>query len=170
MFDTEARRKLIRASGLKQGRVLDVGMGDCACMSFCLAKRGLDVIGIDASSHAVHDARKNAERRRFKGKFHARRADAEHFSFQDGEFDAVVAYHSLHHVGDVERVLGEMYRVCRKGGLVLISDFHRQGQKAYGEELGGDTYLGRIERWLTERMRAVRKLRTRLNVMFVCEK
>lgn len=170
MFDTAARRKLVRACGLEQGRVLDVGMGDCACMSFFLARRGLDVIGIDSSPQAVHDARRKAERRRFKGTFEARRADAEDLSFQDGEFDAVAAYHSLHHVGDVKKVLGEMHRVCRKGGFVLISDFHRQGQEACGEELDGDTYLSRIEQWLTQRMKTVRKLRTRLNVMFVCEK
>jgi ubiquinone/menaquinone biosynthesis C-methylase UbiE len=139
-------------------------------MSFLLARRGLDVTGVDSSPQAVHDAREQAAKRRFKGAFQARRANAEQLPWQDGEFDAVVAYHSLHHVGDVERVLREMLRVCRTGGRILISEFHEQGQKTCEHEVDGGRLLRTTEEFLQQRTRSVRRLRSLLNVMFVCEK
>ncbi|MGQ9534387.1 MAG: hypothetical protein ACUVQ3_09790 [bacterium] len=47
MDDLSARDALIKASGLKRGRILDIEMADSGCMSFLLAKRGFTVIGID---------------------------------------------------------------------------------------------------------------------------
>ncbi len=35
MDDIAGRKALLEASGLKKGRVLDIGMGDCGCMFFC---------------------------------------------------------------------------------------------------------------------------------------
>jgi len=40
MDDVSARRMLLKASGIEAGRALDVGMGECACMSFLLAAEG----------------------------------------------------------------------------------------------------------------------------------
>lgn len=74
MDDVSARRKLLKASGIDAGSALDVGMGECACMSFLLAAKGGDVIGVDRSSQAVHAARQAAADRRFRGSFQARRA------------------------------------------------------------------------------------------------
>jgi 2-polyprenyl-3-methyl-5-hydroxy-6-metoxy-1,4-benzoquinol methylase len=57
MDDLAGRKALIKTSGLKAGRILDIGMGDCGCISFFLAKRGFEVIGIDHSPNAVHNSR-----------------------------------------------------------------------------------------------------------------
>ena len=94
------REKLIETTGLTGGRVLDVGMGGCACMSRLLVRHGFDVVGVDRSAQAVHEARIEGQ-----GQFEARRADAEHLPFAEAEFDAVVAYHTLHHADDAEQVL-----------------------------------------------------------------
>jgi 2-polyprenyl-3-methyl-5-hydroxy-6-metoxy-1,4-benzoquinol methylase len=64
--DLAGRKTLIKASGLKEGRILDIGMGNCGCMSFFLAKRGFDVIGIDRSPNAVHESKKDAKKEKFK--------------------------------------------------------------------------------------------------------
>lgn len=34
MNDLEERKALIDAAEIKEGRILDIGMGDCGCMSF----------------------------------------------------------------------------------------------------------------------------------------
>jgi 2-polyprenyl-3-methyl-5-hydroxy-6-metoxy-1,4-benzoquinol methylase len=60
MDDLAGRKALIKTSGLKEGCILDIGMGNCGCMSFFLAKRGFDVIGIDRSPNAVHNSRIHA--------------------------------------------------------------------------------------------------------------
>lgn len=141
MDDIAGRKALIKASGLKEGRILDIGMGDCGCMSFFLAKRGFDVIGIDHSPNAVHDSRKDAKKERFKGTFEARLANAENLPFGDNEFDAVFAYHSMHHMDNVEKVIDELFRVCKKEGVILPSDPHEKGRKAYEHEPDSDGFL-----------------------------
>lgn len=50
MDDRAGRKALLKACGIERGRVLDVGMGGCGCMSAFLAKRGFDVVGIDHST------------------------------------------------------------------------------------------------------------------------
>jgi len=47
MDDVSSRMALLEASGLKTGRVLDIGMGSCACMALFLASHGFQVVGID---------------------------------------------------------------------------------------------------------------------------
>ena len=42
---------------------------------------------------------------------------------------AVFAYHSMHHMGNVEKAIKEMLRVCKKGGVILISDFNAKGRE-----------------------------------------
>ncbi len=58
--DLKGRKQLVYLSGIERGRILDMGMGDCGCMSFFLAQQGFEVIGIDSSSTAVHKSRKEA--------------------------------------------------------------------------------------------------------------
>lgn len=168
--DLAGRKALIKASGLKEGRILDIGMGDCGCMSFFLAKRGFDVIGIDRLPNAIHESRKDAEKERFKGTFKARLANAENLPFGDNEFDAVFAYHSMHHMDNVEKVIDEMFRVCQEEGFILISDLHEKGRKAYEHESDSGELLKRIEESLAKYTKSIRKVKTKYNMMFICRK
>ena len=67
MDDRLGRKALLKACGLKKGRILDIGMGGCACMSLYLAKHGFEVVGIDYSTMAVHEARNEANKKKSKG-------------------------------------------------------------------------------------------------------
>lgn len=170
MDDVSARRMLLKASGTDTGLALDIGMGDCACMSFLLAAEGFDVIGVDRSSHAVHVARISASRRRFRGTFRALRADAERLPFDDGQFDVVVAYRTLHHARNIDRVLREMRRVCRKGGAVLVADLNDRGRRHLGHEPDNGRLVGRVSRSLGRLCSEVETKETSWNVMFLCHK
>lgn len=170
MEDTSGRMVLIRASGLKKGRILDVGMGGCGCMSFFLAKRGFDVVGIDHSPRAVHIARMDAKKKRFRGSFEAKLANAENLPFPDNEFDAVLSYHSMHHMDNVEKVIDGIFRVSKRGGLILISDLHEEGRKAYKHKPDICNLFKRIEKSLAKYARSVRKVRSKYNMMFICRK
>ena len=132
--DLKGRKQLLNLSGLKRGRILDMGMGDCGCMSFFLAQRGFEVIGIDSSSTAVHKSRKEAELKKFKGSFQVRRMNAEKTSFEEEKFDAVFSYHSMHDMPNPHKVIKEMFRVCMKGGVVVISDLNARGRREYGHK------------------------------------
>ena len=170
MDDLTGRKALIKASGLKKGRILDIGMGDCGCMSFFLAKRGFDVIGIDRSPRAIHGSRKDARKEKFRGSFEAKLANAENLPFPDNEFDAIFSYHSLHHMDKVAKVVSEMFRVCKRRGFILISDLHEKGRKAYKHKPDSGNLLNRIEKSLAKHSKSVRMVRSKYNMMFICRK
>lgn len=170
MDDLTGRKELLHASGLKEGYILDIGMGDCGCMSFFWAKRGFKVVGIDHSPNAVHDSRKDAQKKKFKGTFEARLANAESLPFADDEFDAVFAYHSMHHMENVQQAINEMVRVCKKGGIILISDLNEHGRKAYEHEPDKGEFLKTLEKSLAKHTNLIRKAKTRYNMMFICKK
>ncbi|MCX6568049.1 MAG: class I SAM-dependent methyltransferase [Candidatus Aminicenantes bacterium] len=169
MDDLKGRKELLKLSGLKRGRILDVGMGECGCMSLYLARRGFEVTGIDTGSWAVHKSRKAVEDKRLKGSFVARRIDAAKMPFEKNSFDAVFSYHSLHHMKDMPKAVDEMFRVCRRGGLVVVSDLHAWGRKEYNHR-PDDKFLSRIEKQLRKHAQSIRMDKTQINMMFVCEK
>ena len=167
--DLEGRKQLLKLSGLRKGRILDVGMGDCGCMSFYLAKRGFNVTGIDSSSLAVHKSRKEAAGKKLKGSFQTRRMNAEKTSFEEESFDAVLSYHSMHDMPNPDKVIREMFRVCRKGGVVAISDLNAKGRGEYGHE-PDEKFLLDVKRQLKKYSKQIRKGKTDINKMFICEK
>lgn len=169
MDDLEGRKELLKLSGLKKGKILDVGMGDCGCMGLFLARRRFEITGIDHSSWAVHKSRKEAARFKLKGSFQARRAKAEKLPFEDNSFDAVLSYHSLHHIKNIDKAIKGMYRVCRQGGLIVISDLHSRGRREYEHE-PNKKFVRNIDRYLRRYGVLVCKRRTRINMMFICKK
>ena len=170
MNDLSGRKKLLKASRLKKGRVLDIGLGECGCMSLFLAKKGFDVVGIDNSTKAIHNARKEAEKTKLKGALEVMLCNAENLFFDNNEFDAVFSYHSMHHIENVEGVIGEMFRVCKSGGLVLVSDLRENGRKAYGHEPDKTELLKKVEILLSRHAKDIKKLKTKKNTMFICRK
>ena len=168
--DTAGRDALLKAAGVKSGRVLDIGMGGCACMALYLARKGYEVTGIDRSSHAVHRARKNAEGKRLRGAFTARRGDAAKLPFEDDTFDVVISFHSLHHIDRPVAALREMFRVCRPGGKVLISDLNPTGVKIYKHKHDAPQLLALVEQEVRRLGAEVKIADTRLDRLFVCAK
>lgn len=167
--DISARRILLRASGLKKGHVLDVGIGGCACMARFLAQRGFDVVGVDHSTQAVHEARKEG-RGGYRGRFEARLADAERLPFRDGEFDVVFSYHTMHHAKNIKRVMREMFRVCKAGGKMLVADMNERGRRKYKHFLDAGILLQRVERCLRNLGLKIRKIEAKYDTLFVCQK
>ncbi len=165
--DTTGRKVLLKASGLKAGRILDVGMGGCACMSLFLARMGFEVTGVDRSPYAVHKARRKRTAR-LEGSFVARRADAHALPFEDEAFDAVISFHSLHHMDEPVPAIREMFRVCKPGGMVLIADINATGRKLYKHKADHDALLRTIKRVVRRRSAWVRSADTRLDKLFIC--
>jgi demethylmenaquinone methyltransferase/2-methoxy-6-polyprenyl-1,4-benzoquinol methylase len=168
--DLAGRKALIKASGIKTGRILDVGIGKCGCMSFFLAGKGFNVIGIDHFPKAVHDSRKKAKNKKFKGSFEARLGNAEDLPFMDNEFDAVSAYHTLHHLKHVQRGVDEMFRVCKEGGPILIADLNEKGRKVYEHEPDEGRFLKSLEKAISAHTDRIRKIEDCCNLMLICVK
>ena len=53
-------------------------------------------------------------------------ADGEHLPFADGSFDLVFSWGVIHHSSDMDRALGELVRVCRPGGKLVLMVYNRR--------------------------------------------
>lgn len=111
-----------RFADWQDARVLDLG---CAggFMAEALDDRGAQVTGIDPAADAIAAARSHAEQ---VGK--SIRYDVgvgEDLPYADGSFDAVVCVDVLEHVVDLTRVIAEVGRVLRPGGVFFYDTINR---------------------------------------------
>jgi demethylmenaquinone methyltransferase / 2-methoxy-6-polyprenyl-1,4-benzoquinol methylase len=92
---------------------LDVatGTGDLAIE---LARRGAEVTGMDFAPAMLELARGKAPGLRFEG------GDALNLSHPDNSFDAVTVGFGARNFADLDRGLGEMARVAKPGGRVVV--------------------------------------------------
>ncbi len=94
-------------------RVLDVGCGPGAFASVAVDRAGaVNVCAVDPTPGFVE-----AFRRRHPG-VDVRQEAAEHLSFDDETFDCAAAQLVFHFVSEPDRVVHEMTRVVRSGGVV----------------------------------------------------
>ncbi len=116
------RRRAIARMGLRPGdRLLEVGIG--TGMNIGLYPRSCSVVGIDLSAPMLEKAQRRVTR---LGASNVRllQMDAAALQFPDDTFDIVYAPYLISVVPDPVRVAGEMRRVCRPGGrIVLLNHF-----------------------------------------------
>lgn len=110
------REALKRDASFTGKRLLDIGSGMGSMIEF-LKGYAEKVTGIDYSEYAL---RLSADR----GYDALVRGTVEDLPFSDGSFDLATSFEVLYHkqVGDDNKVLRELYRVLRKGGMVVIVD------------------------------------------------
>jgi demethylmenaquinone methyltransferase/2-methoxy-6-polyprenyl-1,4-benzoquinol methylase len=121
-IDMRWRRRAVRALTLKAGaRVLDVATGtaDLAILS-ARAEPTATVVGIDPSERMLEIGREKVARQGLSSRIELRSGDAETLPFDDGSFDAVSIAFGIRNVPDRDRALGEMARVTRPGGRVVV--------------------------------------------------
>jgi demethylmenaquinone methyltransferase/2-methoxy-6-polyprenyl-1,4-benzoquinol methylase len=118
------RRAARRLLALRPGeRVLDVctGTGDVAFALLKAGPTGLRVVGTDFCEPMLHLARRKAERR---GQcVHLLAADALRLPFRDACFDVATIAFGIRNLDDPVAGLGEMRRVLRPGGRLLVLEF-----------------------------------------------
>lgn len=110
---TRALRRHAPAPPGRRLRLLDAGCG-CGGTTVALGELGA-AVGVDLHPRALHWASR-------RGVPALARARVEALPFADGCFDAVVSVDVLYHraVADDAAALGELARVCRAGGVVVL--------------------------------------------------
>lgn len=93
-----------------QGKVLDVGCGSGAVLSY-LKNKGYQVEGIDSNVEALRFCEN-------KGLI-VKQSPGSSIPFSDGAFDVVVALDVLEHIEDDKAAAVEMKRVLKKGGFLI---------------------------------------------------
>jgi SAM-dependent methyltransferase len=143
-------------------QVLDVGCGPGTILRAATSTgRRARGVGIDLGPVRIRQAQeKHADRRSMEFV----RGDVQELQFGSGTFDVVYSRMLLQYVPDKEKAVGEMVRVCKPGGTVLMQDLDGQLVWHYPEDAlmqqtvarvlnslqqsGFDPYVGRKLFWL----------------------
>lgn len=137
-LDAAECRALIGLASPHPGeRALDAGCGT-GIYTRRLAERGLEVAGIDLDPEMVAAARLKAPAARLI------QGDVMSLPFEDASFDLVVSVTVLCFVSDPQRAVGELIRVARPGGRVVLGELNRWSAWAAWRRLKG--WRG-SERW-----------------------
>lgn len=115
------RRKL-DALPLPGKTVLDVGCGG-GFLTEEFARDGFAVTGVDPATRCLEAARKHAFENNLEIDY--REGKGEALPFPDGSFDIVACCDVLEHVDDFSRVVGEVARVLRPGGVFFYDTVNR---------------------------------------------
>ncbi|MGB9637356.1 MAG: class I SAM-dependent methyltransferase, partial [Microgenomates group bacterium] len=101
---------------LKKGaKILDLGCGTGYGSNFLL-KEGFRVVGIDINKEAISFASKHYPQ---SARFLV--CDVCRLPFDDLEFDAVCSFEVIEHIEDDKKMLSEVVRVLKKGGIFIMS-------------------------------------------------
>ena len=112
-------------------RILEVGVG--TGLSLRLYPSSAEIWAIDLSREMLAKA---ALAPRSTSRIAFARMDAERLAFPDRSFDCVTAPYVLSVTPDPRRLLGEMVRVCRPGGrLIVLNHFRGAGIWTVAERL-----------------------------------
>jgi 2-polyprenyl-6-hydroxyphenyl methylase/3-demethylubiquinone-9 3-methyltransferase len=109
-------------SGFRNIKALDVGCGG-GLLSEELSKIGLKVTGVDPSKKSIIIAREHAKRDGLNIEY--QEAYGEQLPFAEGQFDLLFCCDVLEHVKDVRKVISEISRVLKKGGLFFFDTVNR---------------------------------------------
>jgi SAM-dependent methyltransferase len=114
-------------AALRPATLVEVGSGSCT-QAIAVARSGVAVTALDISDAMF--PRPGA--RRLPPALRCLEADGRSLPFPNGRFDAALASMTLHAMPLEDRrlVLGEMARVVRPGGTLLIMDFHFEAGEA----------------------------------------
>ncbi len=114
------------------GTVCDLGCGP-GHVAHYLHERGVPIVGVDLSAVMVEEAR------RLNPGIEFRRGDLRALEIGDGACGGIVAFYSIIHVPrpEVRVAFGEMWRVLRSGGLLLLA-FHIGDETLHRDEWWGE--------------------------------
>jgi len=121
-------------------RILDIGCG-AGTLSFYLANKGHNVLGIDISSKAIKEC--NASKKALGLK----NTDFQRVDFPDripnGKFDVIIFTEVIEHLEDDKKALQSIYKLLKPNGLMILSTpsdtapLHKLGlTKKFDQEVG----------------------------------
>ncbi|MBN1161512.1 MAG: methyltransferase domain-containing protein [Dehalococcoidales bacterium] len=115
------RKKVIKMAAAGEGaEVLDIATGT-GKQAFAFARNGYKVTGIDLSEDMLKIARRNNK----YANLDLKEVDAACLPFEDSKFDVSCVSFALHDMPSAirERVVGEMARVTKQGGVIVAADY-----------------------------------------------
>ncbi|MBQ9519060.1 MAG: class I SAM-dependent methyltransferase [Firmicutes bacterium] len=97
---------------------------ECACGTGMLTKRIAGKCSkLYATDFSVEMLKKARKKCRKYNNIAFKRADITNLKFPDNTFDKVIAANVIHLLDDPEKAISELFRVCKKGGKVIIPTY-----------------------------------------------
>jgi 2-polyprenyl-6-hydroxyphenyl methylase/3-demethylubiquinone-9 3-methyltransferase len=122
-------------------RLLDAGCG-AGLAAEALARRGHDVLGIDAAGEALAAARAHAEGKGLKLAY--RDAVAANLRGEGSRFPVITALEVIEHVPDPAAFIADLAQLLEPGGLLFLSTINRTKRSFLAAKVGAEYLL----RWL----------------------
>jgi ubiquinone/menaquinone biosynthesis C-methylase UbiE len=114
----EWRKMLWWLDAQRGEKILDIACG-AGELSLKIARRGCQVYGIDLSAEAINSARRLADQAKIRCEF--AEGNAQRLPFGEESFDKIICSSSLEHFDDGAQALGEMRRVLKPNGKVVLT-------------------------------------------------
>jgi 2-polyprenyl-6-hydroxyphenyl methylase/3-demethylubiquinone-9 3-methyltransferase len=121
-------------------RLLDLGCG-AGIAAEAFARRGLDVLGVDASAEAIAAAEDHAAGQDLTLGY--RCGAAEDLVTEGAVFDAVTALEVIEHVEDQAGFMALLASLVRPGGMVFVSTLNRTARSLAVAKIGAE-YIARV--------------------------
>lgn len=132
--DDVQRARAINKLVPRELRVADIGTGT-GVLAGELAGLGLSVVAVDHSQRMLEAARAKLGASGVSG-VEFRCGEAGNLPLKDGEVDAAFAHMVLHYLPSPAEAVGEMARVVRPGGRVVVVDFVQHDREWMKDKLG----------------------------------
>ena len=133
----QAREAAVRGLPIRPGdRILEVGVGTGEALP--LYPQHCEILGIDLSEGMLKKAH-NRVRRHKLNHVTLELMDAGQMNLADDSFDIVMAAYVVTAVPDYRRVVSEMIRVCKAGGLIVMLNHFSNGNKV----------IAAVEKWIS---------------------
>jgi len=107
--------------------LLDVatGTGDLA-LEACKKFNPKEIIALDIAEKMLEIGRKKTMKAGKSEVIQFVAGDSEDLQFEEGRFDAVMSSFGVRNFENLERGIAEMYRVLKKGGVIMVLEFSRR--------------------------------------------
>lgn len=118
------RRACVKLLKKKQPKkILDVATGTGDFAIECARLKPESVIGIDISDGMLKFGRAKIKKKKLDEVISLKQGNAENVFFPDGSFDAIVVGFGVRNFQDLEKGLGNLYRMLKPGGQLVILEF-----------------------------------------------
>jgi ubiquinone/menaquinone biosynthesis C-methylase UbiE len=130
---------LLRERGAR--RVLDLGCG-AGRHTVYLAREGFEVHGCDIAENGLAHTREWLAREKLSAEL--KQGDIAQIPYPDDFFDAAISVYVIYHktFAEMQRVVAEIHRVLKRGGIALVSLQSKRGWRyGQGKAIETDTFV-----------------------------
>lgn len=120
------RRKAIEhLKDIKPGHILDVATGTADFAIAAMRLKPDRIVGIDIAEEMLKRGRMKLKKKGLEQTITLQTGAVEHLTFDTGSFDAAIVAFGARNFEHLERGLGEMYRVLKPGGKIVVLEFSK---------------------------------------------